>query len=103
MLSSLENVPYSCTRKGLNLVDCNICHSEEAEVIIGKTVLCGKCAEVYGKLLAGENYICPVCRTDRDSIVFSRMAGCPECYRTFAREIALMSDLSGKINEPVRN
>lgn len=50
-----------------------------------------------------DNIICPVCFTDRKSLLQNRLAGCPRCYETFRNEIRLIQGQNREINEPVRN
>jgi protein arginine kinase activator len=44
---------------------------------------------------AGDNRVCPVCGQSLMEIQKSRVAGCPECYATFAPEIKKLMETSG--------
>lgn len=45
---------------------------------------------------SGINRRCPVCRTDRDTLVRTGETGCPACYTTFRKEIGILTGHPGK-------
>lgn len=95
MLSSSRNVPYICLYKGWIPVNCNKCKIRKSDVNLDMTEICIDCPETVE--------FCPVCNTARKMIIRTLKVGCPSCYQVYRKEIRILRELPGKINELVRN
>ncbi len=81
---------------------CERCHKKEASVFYKETIngkthslsVCADCANEQNGLLFGSLFgytetekTCPLCHATFRSFSKDGKVGCPECYRTFSREL----------------